>query len=180
MSLATLLLFFPALFAVFALCDALRRSRAVRHNGWRYLTPGPMFWLSVVCGVGLTAMFTLVSFSQQGTPFIVALAGAFNVMTAVTIFVTLREEVRWNATHLERRTVTGAIRRMAWAELAAHGYEATGYHWVSGHQRPRIRFQSYSNGFPDLMAMVAAHLPHDGPPSEPEAAAMLAPANARR
>lgn len=178
MSLATLLLFFPALFAVFALCDTLQRRRAVRHNGWRYLTPGPMFWLGVFCGVLLTAMFTLVSLSSQGTLFIVVLAGAFNLMTVVTILVTIREEVRWNETHLERRTVSGEVRRIAWSELAAFGYEATGYHWVSGYQRPRIRFQSYSNGFPDLMAMIAAHLPKDGPPPEPEAVPALQPAYA--
>ncbi len=166
MSVATLILMGPAIMAVFAFCAMLQRRRAVRDGAWRCLTPGPMFWAAMVSGISLTGVFTLVSFSDQSSPFIVAMAGFFNVLTIVTLVITVREDVRWNATHLQRRTVTGEIRRIAWSELAAFGYEPSGYHWVRSYAGPKIRFTSYCHGFEELMAMIRHHLPDDGPPTE--------------
>lgn len=166
MHLSSALLTFPAIMAVFALCAMFQRRRATSQNGWRHLRPGPMFWLGLVCGILLTAGFTLGALSRHSTPYVVGIAAFFNLITITILFVTIREDVRWNSTHLERRTLTGEIRRMAWSELAAFGYEASGYHWVRSYDGPKIRFQHYNHGFSELMAMIRRHLPKDGPPAE--------------
>ncbi|MFX4959662.1 hypothetical protein ABTC43_19685, partial [Acinetobacter baumannii] len=79
MNLVTLILMLPALMAVYAFCDLIQRQRATVRDGWRYLTPGPMFWLGLLSGVVLTAVFTLVSASNQSTAFLKTLAGFFNL-----------------------------------------------------------------------------------------------------
>ncbi len=167
MSVVTCLLVVPALYALFGLCDLLQRARARWHDGWRYLTPGPMTWLGLGCGLVLTGVFTLVALSDQSTPFLIGVAGAFNGIAPATTFVTLREEVRWTDTPIERRTISGEIRRMARSELAADGDEISGYHWISGYERPRIRFHSSSHGSAEPMAMIDRRRPGQGPPTVP-------------
>ena len=168
--LSGLLLFIPAFFAISALCAGLQRRRAARRNGWRTLTPGPGVWLGLVCGLLLTAVFTLVSMSTRSTPGLVGLAAFFNVLTVAIVYTTLAEDVRWNEDWIERRTLSFETRRMAWTELAYRGYEASGYRWISSQDGERIRYQDSCNGVDELEDMIRIHWRRGGPPqvTEPE------------
>jgi hypothetical protein len=158
------LLFFPAFFAICALCDGLQRRRADRRDGWRTLTPGPWLWLGLVCGILLTAVFTLVAMSNRSTTGLIALAVFFNFLTVAIAYTTLVEDVRWNDDWIERRTLTRKIRRMAWTELAHRGFEATGYRWISSQDGTRIRYQDSCNGVDELEAMIRMHWQGGAPP----------------
>lgn len=152
----------------------LGRRRARDRDGWRYLTPGPMMWIAVVLGALATAFFCLLYFGGSSRPdadtqmkWVLGLAAAFDLMTMAIAYTIIVEEVRWNDTHLERRTFLFGKLRMSWHELAAFGFEpASGYWWVRGFERPRIRFSPYCNGFHELCAKIVEHMPTNLPPAD--------------
>jgi hypothetical protein len=175
-------LFVPAFMAVTALCVCLQRRRARRHGEWKYLTPGPYFWLGLFAGLLITAIATLVVAAGRvertsGLLFTSAFAG-------ITLFLAVQalvEHVRWNSQRIERRTLLGRTITMSWFELARIGGEWTGYLWISSFEGPRLRFSTYDNGFDELALMIQRHLPTDLPPASPELARgpMLAEARLR-
>lgn len=175
-------LFVPAFMAVTALCVCLQRRRARRHGEWRYLTPGPYFWLGLFAGLLITAIATLVVAGGRvertsGLLFTSAFAG-------VTLFLAAQamvEQVRWNGHRIERRTILGRTIAMSWYELSRIGVEWTGYLWISSFEGPRLRFSTYDNGFDELALTIQRHLPTELPPASPELAAapMLAQARIR-
>lgn len=96
-------LFVPAFMAVTALCVCLQRRRARRLGEWKYLTPGPYFWLGLFAGLLITAVATLVVAAgrverMSGLLFTSAFAG-------VTLFLAVQalvKQVRWNTARIER------------------------------------------------------------------------------
>ncbi|CAD5246963.1 conserved membrane hypothetical protein [Bosea sp. 62] len=180
--LTKIALFVPAFMAVTALCVCLQRRRARRHGEWKYLTPGPYFWLGLFAGVLITAVATLVVAGGRvertsGLLFTSAFAG-------ITLFLAIQalvEQVRWNSLRIERRTILGRTISLSWFELARIGGEWTGYLWISSFEGPRLRFSTYDNGFDELALTIQRHLPTDLPPASPELAAepMLAQARLR-
>ena len=162
-------LFVPAFMAVTALCVCLQRRRARRHGEWKYLTPGPYFWLGLLAGLLITAVATLVVAAgrverMSGLLFTSAFAG-------ITLFLAVQalvEQVRWNDQRIERRTLLGRTISLGWSELARIGIEWTGYLWISSFEGPRLRFSTYDNGFDELALTVHHHLPTDLPPASPE------------
>jgi hypothetical protein len=180
--LITAALFVPAFMAVTALCVCLQRRRARRHGEWRYLTPGPYFWLGLLAGLLITAVATLVIASDRverssGLLFACAFAGITILLAAQALI----EQVRWNGQRIERRTISGRVITMTWYELARIGEEWTGYLWISSFEGPRLRFSPYDNGFDEHALTIHEHLPSDLPPASPELARepMLAEARAR-
>jgi hypothetical protein len=175
-------LFVPAFMAVTALCVCLQRRRAQRHGEWKYLTPGPYFWLGLFAGLLITAVATLVVAGGRvertsGLLFTSAFAG-------ITLFLAIQalvEQVRWDSQRIERRTILGRTITMSWHELARIGVEWTGYLWISSFEGPRLRFSTYDNGFDELALTVHHHLPTDLPPASPELGGepMLAEARVR-
>lgn len=180
--LTKIALFVPAFMAVTALCVCLQRRRARRLGEWKYLTPGPYFWLGLFAGLLITAVATLVVAAgrverMSGLLFTSAFAG-------VTLFLAVQalvEQVRWNATRIERRTIRGRRISISWHELARIGAEWTGYLWISSFAGPRLRFSPYDNGFDELALTIRHHLPTDLPPASPELGGepLLAEARAR-
>jgi hypothetical protein len=180
--LTKIALFVPAFMAVTALCVCLQRRRARRHGEWRYLTPGPYFWLGLFAGLLITAVATLVVAGgrverSSGLLFTSAFAG-------ITLFLAIQalvEQVRWNSQRIERRTITGRMIAMSWHELSRIGVEWTGYLWISSFEGPRLRVSTYDNGFDELALMIQHHLPTDLPPASPELSAepLLAEARVR-
>lgn len=175
-------LFFPAFFALTALCVCLQRRRARRHGEWKYLTPGPYFWLGLFAGLLITAVATLVVAGgrverSSGLLFVCAFAG-ITILLAVQALI---EQVRWNSQRIERRTISGRVIAMTWYELARIGEDWTGYLWIASFEGPRLRFSPYDNGFDELALTIHEHLPTDLPPASPELARepMLAAARAR-
>ena len=173
-------LFFSAFMAVTALCVCLQRRRAKRHGEWKYLTPGPYFWLGLFCGLLITAVATLVVAGgrverSSGLLFTSAFAG-------MTLFLTVQalvEHVRWNSQRIERRTLLGRTVSLSWHALARIGVEWTGYLWISSFEGPRLRVSTYDNGFDELALTIQRHLPTDLPPASPELSAEPLPARAR-
>lgn len=180
--LTKIALFVPAFMAVTALCVCLQRRRAWRHGEWKYLTPGPYFWLGLFAGLLITAVATLVVAAGRvertsGLLFTSAFAG-------ITLFLAIQalvEQVRWSSQRIDRRTILGRTITMSWFELARIGVEWTGYLWISSFEGPRLRFSTYDNGFDELALTIQRHLPTDLPPASPELAAepMLAKARVR-
>ncbi|MGE7469692.1 hypothetical protein ACQKLX_09630 [Bosea sp. NPDC003192] len=175
-------LFVSAFMAVTALCVCLQRRRARRHGEWRYLTPGPYFWLGLFAGLLITAVATLVVAAgrverNSGLLFTSAFAG----LTLFLAIQALIEQVRWNSQRIERRTITGRTISLGWNELARIGVDWSSYLWISSFDGPRLRISSYDNGFDELGQMIRDHLPTDLPPASPELGAepMLAEARAR-
>lgn len=175
-------LFVPAFMAVTALCVCLQRRRARRHGQWKYLTPGPYFWLGLFCGLLITAIATLVVAAGRvertsGLLFTSAFAG----LTLILAIQALIEQVRWNSQRIERRTITGRTISLGWYELARIGVDWSSYLWISSFDGPRLRISTYDNGFDELALMVRDHLPTDLPPPspEPDGEPMLAQARAR-
>ncbi|RYE35045.1 MAG: hypothetical protein EOP23_02485 [Hyphomicrobiales bacterium] len=170
-------LFIPLFGALLALSACFQRRRAQRHGGWNYLTPGPFYWFGLVCGIVVSAVATVAAGGRVPTP----VAAFFVLMTLALAVQTITERVRWNGKRIERRTVFMQQRQMAWNELSRAGVEWTGYHWISSFDGPPIRFSSYDNGFDQLMAKIARHLPDGSPPAEtvPKAAPVLALAKSR-
>jgi hypothetical protein len=168
-------LFVPAFMALTALCVCLQRRRARRHGEWKYLTPGPYFWLGLFAGLLITAVATLVVAGGRvertsGLLFTSAFAG-------ITLFLALQalvEQVRWNGQRIERRTLLGRTIAMSWFELARIGEEWTGCLWISSFEGPRLRVSPHDNGFDELALMIHHHLPTDLPPASPELARGLA------
>lgn len=180
--LTKIALFVPAFMAVTALCVCLQRRRARRHGEWRYLTPGPYFWLGLFAGLLITAVATLVVWGERvdrtsGLLFTNAFAG----MTLFLAAQAMVEQVRWNDQRIERRTITGRTIAMSWYELSRIGVEWTGYLWISAFDGPRLRFSPYDNGFDELVLTIRRHLPTDLPPASPELSAepLLAEARVR-
>ncbi|KRE16169.1 hypothetical protein ASE66_10460 [Bosea sp. Root483D1] len=180
--LTKIALFVPAFMAVTALCVCLQRRRARRHGEWKYLTPGPYFWLGLFAGLLITAVATLVVWGERvdrtsGLLF----TGAFAGLTLFLAAQALVEQVRWNSQRIERRTITGRTITMSWHELARIGVEWTGYLWISSFEGPRLRFSTYDNGFDELVLTIQHHLPTDLPPASPELSAepLLAEARVR-
>ncbi|WID97931.1 hypothetical protein QO058_06685 [Bosea vestrisii] len=181
-SLMKAALFVPAFMALTALCVCLQRRRARRHGEWKYLTPGPYFWLGLFAGLLITAVATLVVAAgrverSSGLLFTSAFAG-------ITLFLAaqaLIEQVRWNGQRIERRTITGRVISLSWHELARFGEEVTGYLWIASFAGPRLRFSTYDNGFDELILTIHQHLPTDLPPASPELGGepMLAEARVR-
>lgn len=176
-------LFIPAFMALIALCVCLQRRRARRQGEWRYLTPGPYFWLGLFAGLLIAAVATLVVAAGRverasGLLFTSAFAG----LTLALAMQALIEQVRWNSQRIERRTIFGRTIAMSWHELARIGTEWTGYLWISSFEGPRLRFSPHDNGFDELALTIHHHLPTDLPPASPELAPApaLAVARARR
>lgn len=162
-------LFVPAFMAVTALCVCLQRRRARRHGEWKYLTPGPYFWLGLFAGLLITAIATLVVAAGRvertsGLLF----SSAFASLTLLLAVQALIEQVRWNSQRIERRTILGRTISLSWHELARIGVEWTGYLWISSFEGPRLRFSTYDNGFDELALTVQGHLPTGLPPASPE------------
>lgn len=162
-------LFFPAFFALTALCACLQRRLAQRRGRWKYLTPGPYFWVGLASGVIITAVATLVVAGGRversaGLLFTTGFCG----ITMLLAVQALMEQVRWDRHRIERRTIFGQTRAMGWSELARTGVEWSGYIWISSFEGPRLRFSPYDNGFEQLMRKVRQHLPRNGPPAVPE------------
>ncbi|MCV9935697.1 hypothetical protein OIU35_04920 [Boseaceae bacterium BT-24-1] len=175
-------LFVPAFMAVTALCVCLQRRRARRHGEWKYLTPGPYFWLGLFAGLLITAVATLVVAAGRVERTSGLLFTSF--FAALTLFLAVQamiEQVRWNDQRIERRTITGRTISLSWHELARIGVEWTGYLWISSFEGPRLRFSTYDNGFDELGETIRDHLPTDLPPASPEldGEAMLAEARVR-
>ncbi|RXT48076.1 hypothetical protein B6S44_23660 [Bosea sp. Tri-44] len=175
-------LFVPAFMALTALCVCLQRRRARRHGEWKYLTPGPYFWLGLFAGVLITAVATLVVAGgrverSSGLLFTCAFAGLTLFLAAQALI----EQVRWNGHRVERRTISGRVIAMGWHELARIGVEWTGYLWIASFEGPRLRFSPYDNGFDELATTIHWHLPTDLPPASPELGGepMLVPARMR-
>jgi hypothetical protein len=77
------------------------------------------------------------------------------------------EQVRWNDTRIQQRTLLFQNRDLCWNQLAAFGLERwSGYAWISDCDGNKLRFWPYCNGVPELISMIAAHLPTDLPPAE--------------
>ncbi|CAN7413311.1 hypothetical protein LJR090_003289 [Bosea sp. LjRoot90] len=175
-------LFVPAFMALTALCVCLQRRRARKHGEWRYLTPGPYFWLGLFAGLLITAVAMLVVAAgrverSSGLLFTSAFAGITMFLAAQALI----EQVRWNEQRIERRTILGRTISLGWYELARIGVDWTSYLWISSFEGPRLRISTYDNGFDELAATIHQHLPTDLPPASPElgAAPMLAEARAR-
>ncbi len=162
-TLSQIALFVPAFMMMVALCTCFQRRRAQRSGGWSYLTPGPFSWLGMVSGVVVSAVGTLVAAAGKAP---VPIAAFFVLVTLVLALHIIIERVRWNGERIERRTMFLQERSLSWNELSQFGVELTGYYWISGFGGPRIRFSPYDNGFDQLMAKVARHLPDDAPPAE--------------
>lgn len=162
-TLSQIALFVPAFMMLVALSTCFQRRRAQRNGGWSYLTPGPFSWLGMVSGVVLSAVMTLVAAAGKAP---VPIAALFVLATLALALHIIIERVRWNGQRIERRTMFLQERRLSWNELSHLGVELTGYYWISGVGGPRIRFSPYDNGFDQLMAKVARHLPDDAPPAE--------------
>ena len=64
----------------------------------------------------------------------------FNLVTMALAYTIIVEEVRWNDTRIERRTLLFERRSITWHELTDVGFEPSGYWWVSGYEGKRIRF----------------------------------------
>jgi hypothetical protein len=170
-SLMTAALFVPAFMAVTALCVCLQRRRAHRHGEWKYLTPGPYFWLGLFAGLLITAVATLVVSAGRvertsGLLFTSAFAG----LTLFLAMQALVEQVRWNEQRIERRTILGRTISLGWYELARIGVDWTSYLWISSFDGPRLRISTYDNGFDELAVTIRDHLPTDLPPASPELA----------
>jgi hypothetical protein len=167
-----------AVMTVISFATWLQRATASTRNGWFYLTPGPMVWIAAVLGVTATGFFTYIYLfvgsirpdAENQMQVLFVLTVSFNLLTVVAAYFVVAEEVRWNATKLQRRTMFFRWRSMSWYELAEFGVEPTGYYWVSGYDRMRIRFSPYQNGFDQLMRKVVDHLPTDLPPAEAQLA----------
>lgn len=167
--LTKIALFVPAFMAVTAFCVCLQRRRARRHREWRYLTPGPYFWLGLFAGLLITAVATLVVAGgrverSSGLLFTSAFAG-------ITLFLAIQamvEQVRWNDQRIERRTILGRTISLGWYELARIGVDWSSYLWISSFDGPRLRISTYDNGFDELALMIRDHLPTDLPPASPE------------
>jgi hypothetical protein len=153
----------------------IARKRARFRDGWYYLTPGPAVWIAVVLGAVATAFFCFIYLVMGNArpdasvqmKWLLGMAVAFDIVTVCIAYVTIVEDVRWNDSYLERRTLGFGQLRMSWHELSAFGYEAaTGYWWVSAHGGPRVRFSPYSNGFPQLCAKIIEHFPMNLPPAD--------------
>ena len=161
-------LFFPAIFAIGALCAALQRQRARRADGWSYLTPGPYYYVGLASGVCLSVLFTLISAAGEGGgPLFVLIPAFFIFLTMIVAVQPIVEEVRWNNDWIERRTFTGQRRAMPWIGLCYIGYEFTGYCWISAYQQPRLRYSPYDNGHRELMDKITHHLRRNKPPVGP-------------
>ncbi|HEV7326346.1 MAG TPA: hypothetical protein VGN91_14880 [Bosea sp. (in: a-proteobacteria)] len=180
--LTKIALFVPAFMAVTAFCVCLQRRRARRHGEWKYLTPGPYFWLGLCAGLLITAVATLVVAGGRvertsGLLFTSAFAG----LTLFLAIQALVEQVRWNAQRIERRTITGRVISLSWNELTRIGVDWTTYLWISSFDGPRLRISTYDNGFDELALTIQDHLPNDLPPASPELGGepMLAEARAR-
>jgi hypothetical protein len=156
-------LFVPAFMTVVALCTCFQRRLARRSEGWSYLTPGPFTWLGMGSGLVISAVGTLVAAAGKAP---VPVAVFFVLVTLALALHIIIERVRWNGERVERRTMLLQDRRLFWNELSRFGVEPTGYYWISGFAQPRIRFSPYDNGFDQLMAKVARHLPDNSPPAE--------------
>jgi hypothetical protein len=150
-----------------AAMTGFQRRRGKAHEGWRYLTPAPIVWIALVGGAALTTIFTLVAIGGgERASGLSGLAIFFNLATLVLAYSIFAEQVRWNETHIERRTILFQTRSITWHELASVGYEPTGYWWVRGFDGPRIRFSPQTHGFDELMLKIVDNLPPDGPPPE--------------
>ena len=184
-SLTNAALFVPLFFAMMSLCVCLQRRHARRRGEWNYLTPGPYYWLGLVSGLIIAAVTTMVVAGGRVDP----QSGAVfaTVFIGLTIAIALQgilQETRWSRTRIHSRTVFMREHMMAWPELARTGVAWTGSHWISSFDGPRMHFSPYDNGFEQLQAKIAHHLPRDRPPAEPVVAAEMtvqfAPVSVRR
>jgi hypothetical protein len=156
---------------IFFLISIQRRSSA-RHKGWRYLTPGPMVWCAFGGGFLMTCLLCYIYFfvgnlrpdADFQMKILFWLIVYFNLSTVAMAYAIVADEVRWNDSYIERRTLLFKRRTMSWPQLAALGYEPWGYWWISAYDGPRIRFSPYSNGFAELIAKVRRELPPSLPP----------------
>jgi uncharacterized membrane protein len=112
-----------------------QRRRAQAYDGWRYLRPGAVTWISLPLNLGLTGLLTYVYLfvgnrradaeSQMVALFLLCVG--FSLITLHIAYTTAVERVRWNETHIERRTLLFETRSMCWHELAHFGEEPSGY-----------------------------------------------------
>jgi len=156
------------------LLRSARRRRAEVQNGWRYLRPGAVAWIGLPLNLGFTGLLTycyvFVGSARADAEFqmlmLFLLCVGFSLITIHIAYTTAVERVRWNETHIERRTLFFETRSMSWHELARFGEEPSGYLWVASYHGPKIRFSPYSNGVGELIAKAVRHLPTDLPPAD--------------
>ncbi len=85
-----------------------RQSRVV--DGWHYLTPGPMEWVALVLGAGLSLLFLYIyhfvgsaradaAFQMQVLKWLIV---AFSSLTALVGFYSFMLSTRWNDERIER------------------------------------------------------------------------------
>lgn len=165
-------------FATLALQNSLlrsaRRRHAKVHDGWRYLTPGAVVWIALPLNLGFTGVLTYCYLfvgsaradAESQMLILFLLCVVFNLITIHIAYTVAVERVRWNETHVERRTLLWETRSICWHELARFGREPRGYLWIASFDGSRIRFSPYANGVGELIAKVVRHLPTDLPPAE--------------
>jgi hypothetical protein len=159
---------------LYLLLRSALRQRAQVHDGWRYLRPGAVAWIGLPLSLGFTGLLTYLYLfvgsaradaeSQMLALFLLCVG--FNLITIFVAYTTAVERVRWNETHIERRTLFFETRSMCWHELERFGEEPSGYLWIASYQGPKIRFSPYTNGVGELIAKAVRHLPTDLPPAE--------------
>jgi hypothetical protein len=154
------------------LLRSARCRRAQVHDGWRYLGPGAVVWMALPLSLGLTGVLTYCYLfvgsaradAESQMRMLFLLCVVFNLITIHFVYTIAVERVRWNETHIERRTLFFETRSMCWHELAQFGKEPRGYLWIASYDGPKIRFSPYSHGVGELIAKVIRHLPTDLPP----------------
>jgi len=159
---------------LYLLLRLARRRRAQVHDGWHYLRPGAAIWIFLPVSLGFTGLLMYMYLfvgsaradaeTQMKVLFLLCLV--FSLITIHIAYTTAVERVRWNETHIERRTLFFETRSMGWHELARAGAERSGYLWIASFHGPKIRFSPYSNGAGELIAKVGQHLPTDLPPAD--------------
>jgi hypothetical protein len=164
------------LITVLALTAAFQRKRALRKDGWNYLTPGPRAWIGFYGGIILVGFWNWVMFiGPPGPPetaeetrlvFYVAF-GAHLLLIYLTYWIAV-EEVRWNATVLEKRDLLFRRHILYWPMLAGFGrVPLSEEYWVSSYDGERIRFRGRAGGAAELIAKIQNELTDDIPPGEP-------------
>lgn len=147
-------------------------------QGWFYLRPGYVHLIAVVLGLALSMVLNYMYFfvgsarvdAERQMDMLFWLCLFFNGGTMIAAYVTSIEQVRWNDTFIERRTVFFERRSMSWHELARFGQEPSEYLWISSFDGPRIRFSPYDSGVGDLIRKILEHLPPDTPAADQAAA----------
>lgn len=98
---------------IYALLECLQRRKAIVRNGWRYLMPGPTVWTALILGFGFTLLLSYIFLFVGSARYDAAhqmtvllyMTTTLNLGTILTAYLTIVEQVRWNAERIERRTL---------------------------------------------------------------------------